>query len=72
MVSYRSATAPAVDPTDTVNATEPANAKALYRNQSVYVLRLVAATIAVQNDGFILPSDALMLAFKALGSDVAK
>ena len=63
---------PAVDPTDTVNATEPADAKAVYRNHARYVAEFAAATLDVANDGFILWWDALRMVLDAALSDVAK
>ena len=63
---------PAVDPTDTVNATEPTSAKVLYRNHGGYVLRFLGATLTVEKEGFILTSDALRLFVEAATSDVAK
>ena len=36
---------PAVDPTDTVNATEPASAKAVYKNHGLYVVKFLFATL---------------------------
>ncbi|MFT3929124.1 MAG: alpha/beta hydrolase domain-containing protein [Spongiibacteraceae bacterium] len=63
---------PAVDPTDTVNATEPASAKAVYRNHGNYVMRFARATKAVENQGFILKSDAIRMLIEAANSDIAK
>lgn len=63
---------PAVDPTDRVNASEPTSPKALYRSHGRYVLRFLGATLAVENEGFILKSDALKLFLDAVTSDVAK
>jgi Alpha/beta hydrolase domain len=63
---------PAVDPTDTVNATEPADAKAVYGNHARYVAQFAAATVEVANDGFILWWDALRMVLDAALSDVAK
>jgi Alpha/beta hydrolase domain len=63
---------PAVDPTDAVNATEPASAKAVYGSHAVYVSQFVASTNAVQNAGFILKFDAQKLRAEAGASDIAK
>ena len=63
---------PAVDPTDTVNATEPASAKAVYRNHGRYVAKFTVATFRAVNAGFIQWWDALRMIFDAAASDIAK
>ena len=62
---------PIVDPADAVNATEPANAKAVYGDRLNYTLRFIYATKQVENAGFILPADSLKLMAGALFSDIA-
>ena len=63
---------PAVDSTDTVNATEPANAKAVYGNHGQYVVEFTIATLNVAHDGFIGWTDALRMIIEAAVSDIAK
>jgi len=55
-----------------VNAIEPIGAKMPYRSHAGYVFRFIAATRAVENDGFILRSAALRLVLEAAFSDIAK
>ena len=63
---------PAVDPSDSVNAAEPASAKALYGSHSDYVSKFAAATKAVEKQGFILKSDATRFIDEAKRSEIAK
>ena len=52
-------------------ATEPASAKAVYRNHLNYALRFIYASKLVENAGFILPADSLKLMAGAVFSDIA-
>ena len=64
--------ADAHDPTDTVNATEPADAKAVYGSHGRYFGEFAAAALAVAGDGFVLWWDALRMIVDAALSDVAR
>ena len=59
-------------PTDTVNATEPASPKDLYKNHGRYVSQFVQATKNVAHVEFILWPDAVALIIDAASSDIAK
>jgi len=63
---------PAADPTDTFNAAEPANAKTLYGSHHEYVSKFIAATKAIEQQGFILKFDATKLIDEAKRSAIAK
>jgi hypothetical protein len=63
---------PAVDPEDTVNASEPESAKAVYGSHANYVARFDKATDAVLAQGFILPADADTMKREAAASAIAK
>jgi hypothetical protein len=63
---------PAVDPTDTVNATEPADAKAVYGSHGRYVTEFTIATLRVAGTGFVSGLDALRMILQAAFSDVAR
>ena len=63
---------PAVDPTDTVNATEPASPAAVYRNHGGYVSRFTKSVKDAQRAGFILDFDATKYQTEAAQSDIAK
>ena len=62
---------PAVDPTDTVNATEPADAKAVYGNHGRYLGQFTLAALGVVDDGFVLWWDAVRMIVEAAFSDIA-
>jgi len=63
---------PAVDPTDTVNASEPASAKAVYKTHGRYVARFTVPALRAAHDGFIQWSDAVRMIIDAATSDIAK
>lgn len=63
---------PAVDPTDTVNASEPASTKAVYKTHGRYVAKFTVAALHAAHDGYIQWSDALRMIFEAATSDIAK
>jgi hypothetical protein len=63
---------PAVDPEDTVNASEPESAKAVYGSHANYVAKFDKATDAVLAQGFILPADADAMKREAAASAIAK
>jgi len=63
---------PAVDPSDTVNANEPASPQAVYGDHGGYVSEFVKATKDIEDAGFILKFDAQKLLSDAAASDIAK
>jgi hypothetical protein len=63
---------PAVDSTDTVNATEPESPKDVYGNHGNYAAQFAAAARSLAEQGFILPSDETRMIQEAAQSDIAK